>query len=265
MRSPETAFDLRAALSDELRAAITELDACAQDASALHRCRVHVKRARALARVGRVCAPGLSTVFNDTARGVMRTIGHARETSALAEAAHKIGGRARGKTAAALKTLAQGLEAEPGAAALNIEGARVGLKDLLALAQVWPEASARQIKRGGERIIRRARRAYKIAQAEADAACRHAWRKCEKERLFAATLLNGAWPAPRRRKAGERLAELLGRERDATLLLERVAAAPGLAGEGKASQRAAKALRDARQRLARRADALGAQLHTGGA
>ena len=74
MRSPESAFDLRAALSEELTAAIDELDASSSDFRAVHRCRVRVKRARALARVGHSGAPGLSGVFNDTARGVMRML-----------------------------------------------------------------------------------------------------------------------------------------------------------------------------------------------
>ncbi|HYD86107.1 MAG TPA: CHAD domain-containing protein [Vitreimonas sp.] len=266
MRTPEAAFDLRAAMSEELRAAITELDSCAQSEGALHRCRVHVKRARALARVGRACAPGLSTVFNDTARGVMRTLGHARDMGALAETANKISMTARGKTAAALKALADGLEAERAASeALNADSARAGLKDLLALAQVWPEASLRQIRRGGERIARRARRAYKGAQSDAETARRHVWRKREKDRLYAAVLLEGVWPAPVRRKAGAKLGDLLGRERNAALLLERIEAAPALVGEGKAPQRAAKALRKAHRKLARRADALGAELHAGGA
>ncbi|MBC7767786.1 MAG: CHAD domain-containing protein [Phycisphaerales bacterium] len=265
MRSPKAAFELRTALSDELRAAIAELNAYGQDPSALHRCRVRVKRARALARVGKACAPGLSSVFNDTARGVMRTMGHARDLSALAEAARKMRKRARGKTAAAVKALAEGLEAERAAAPrLNVEGARTGLKDLLALAQVWPEASPRQIRRGGDRIARRARRAYQHAHFATDAPRRHEWRKREKDRLFAALLLEGAWRAPRRRKAGAKLGDILGRERDMLLLLERVETAPALAGEGKAARRAAKLLREVSSKLKRRADATGARLHAGG-
>ncbi len=88
MRSPGPAFDLRAALTDELRGAIDELDAIQRDPKSVHRCRVRVKRARALARVGHACAPGLSTVFVDSARALMRNLALARDPAALSEAAH---------------------------------------------------------------------------------------------------------------------------------------------------------------------------------
>lgn len=253
-------------MSEELRAALAELENSITDPEALHRCRIRVKRARTVARVGRACAPGLSVVFNDTARGVMRTLGHARDLNALADAAHRIRKRARGKTALALQALAEGLDAERAETPrVNVEGARAGLKDLLALAHVWPEASARQIKRGGLRIARRARDAYKAAQADTEMPSRHEWRKREKDRAYAALLLGHAWPAPRRRKIGEKLTDILGRERDTLLLIARVEAAPALAGEGKAPARATKHLRKTAQKLAMRADRLGARVHAGGA
>ncbi|MFN3465779.1 MAG: CHAD domain-containing protein, partial [Terricaulis sp.] len=86
MRSPGPAFDLRAALTEELRAAIDELETVQADPKAVHRCRVRVKRARALARIGRACAPGLSTVFVDSARSLMRNLALSRDQAALTEA-----------------------------------------------------------------------------------------------------------------------------------------------------------------------------------
>ena len=83
MRSPGPAFDLRAALSRELRGAATALDA-GDKPKAIHQARVRLKRARALARVGHACAPGLSNVFNDSARAVMRTLAQVRDLAALA-------------------------------------------------------------------------------------------------------------------------------------------------------------------------------------
>lgn len=265
MRSPSSAFDLRAALTEELRAAIEELGGGAEDVKALHRCRVRIKRARALARVGRVGAPGLSAVFNDTARGVMRTLGPARDISALAQTARRLRKRAGPKTAAALKAVAVNLEAEHAATPLNVEAAHAGLKDLLALAQVWPEASARQIKRGAKRIGLRAQRACAAAREDATPGARHEWRKREKDRLYAADLLDRAWPLPRRAKRNAELADILGRERDVLLLQERIEAAPGLAGDTRAAERVVKLLRKQSVRLARRADKLGARLHAGGA
>src|SRR5215468_1828648 len=91
MRSPGAAFDLRAALSDEIRGAMHEINSSEAKPKALHRCRVHLKRARSLARVGRSVAPGLSAVFNESARGVMHTLAHARDLAALALTTRKLG------------------------------------------------------------------------------------------------------------------------------------------------------------------------------
>lgn len=267
LHSPGPAYDLRAAMSQELRAALEELDgASATAAKAVHRCRVRVKRARALARVGRACAPGLSNVFNDSARSVMRLLGLARELPALSEAATELAKRSQRKTATALQAVAASLDEERAAApALKIESARAALKDLLALAMVWPEASPRQIRRGARRVLRRARRAYQSGAGAREPALRHDWRKREKDRFHAALLLDAAWPAPRRRKLGERLGDLLGKERDALLLLDRLKSAPERAGAGKAAKRAVKALRKRQRRLGEKAEQLAARLHACGA
>jgi len=266
MRSPGPAFDLRAALSEELRAAIQELEQSDGRAKGVHRCRVRIKRARALARVGRACAPGLSAVFNDSARAVMRTLAQRRDLSALADAARSIAAKARKRQTAALVAVANALDAERAAMApVDMESARGGLRDLLALAQVWPEASARQIGRGARRVVRRARRALRRGHAAEDARFRHEWRKREKDRFYAAQLLKDAWPKPRRRKLGAKLGDTLGAERDALLLIDRISGDPALAGADKAPLRALKALNRRRRTLAKRADELGARLHAHGA
>lgn len=266
MRSPGPAFDLRAALSHELRDAIEELEHSAGNAKAVHRCRVRVKRARALARVGRACAPGLSAVFNDSARAVMRTLAQARDLVALAEAARLTAKKANKKSATVLGGIAQALSAAAIAAPpLNVEAARSGLRDLLALAQVWPDASARQIQKGASRIARRARVARRRGHASDEPARRHEWRKREKDRYYTSLLLDQSWPGPRRRKIGDELGDILGHERDALLLIDQLDAEPALAGEGKAPRRALKALRRRCSGLAERADRLGAKLHAGGA
>lgn len=226
--------------------------------------RVRVKRARALARVGRACAPGLSAVFNDSARQVMRTLAEARDLAALADAARARAGKERGETSLALEHVADALEIarleRPG---LDFDTARAGLKDLLALAQVWPEASPRQIHKGARRIARRARRAFRRAHEDGAASRRHEWRKREKDRFFAALLLDDAWPRARRRKDSARLGEMLGEERDTMLLIARVEAAPAIAGDGKSSKRALKALRKRCARVSGHADELGKALHAG--
>lgn len=267
MRSPGPAFDLRASLAEELRAAIEELETSEGRRKGLHRCRVRVKRARALARAGRACAPGLSAVFNDSARGVMRMLAQQRELAALSDAARTIAQDARKQEASALHSIADALELERAATpGLDIEAARNGLRDLLALAQVWPEASTRQIRHGGARIIKRARRARKRGYNADEPQLRHKWRKREKDRYYGALLLGAAWPKPRRRKLGKKLGEILGDERDTLLLIERLRREPSLASMfDNVTPRAIKALKRHYRKLARHADALGARLHKGGA
>lgn len=268
MRSPKAAFDLRAALSDEIRGALTELDASPEKPKAVHRCRVRLKRARALAHVGRACAPGLAEVFGQSARAVMRTLAQERDLAALADTARDLADRSGKKCAAALDAVAAELDAKRAALApLDVEAVRAGLKDLLALAMVWPEASERQIEKGAERVARRARRARRRGHGAAIAARRHKWRKREKDRLYAVTLLAEAWPAfrARRRRQSERLGDMLGRERDVLLLIDRVEAEPHTAGGEEAAHRALARLKGRSAKLARRADKLGAALHARGA
>jgi len=261
MRSPEPAFDLRAAMADELRAAISELDTA--EPMALHRCRVRVKRARALARVGQIAAPGLARVFTDTARAAMRTLGQSRDLVAQAELARKLAEKVDGDAQAALAALTASLNeaqaAEPG---LNMEAARSGLKDLLALAQVWPDSSARQTRRGAERLAKRARRAWRCGTSAVETAPRHDWRKREQDRFYAALLLGKHWPGKRRRVLSEDLIDTLGRERDTRLLLDRLVVAPELAGEN--APEVLKLLQKRRRRLGKRAKRVAARLHRGG-
>ncbi|HYD71906.1 MAG TPA: CHAD domain-containing protein, partial [Candidatus Binatia bacterium] len=96
MRSPGSAFDLRAAMALELNAAMEELDSRGGP-KALHRCRVRLKRARALARLGEVVAPGLASVFNESARSVMRTLAQAHDLVALADTARLLAETANDK------------------------------------------------------------------------------------------------------------------------------------------------------------------------
>lgn len=192
----------------------------------------------------------------------MRQLAAARDLAALSEAARALASKQRKKPAAALSAIADSLDDERDALPeLNTEATRAGLRDLLALAQVWPEASARQIRRGAKRVVQRARLARRRGCGSDEPAHRHEWRKREKDRLYAATLLGDAWPSKRRRKRSEKLGDMLGHERDALLLLERVAAQPSLAGDDRGAERAVRALMRRRAKLGKRADALGRRLH----
>jgi hypothetical protein len=268
MRSPAPAFDLRAALTDEVERALVELTQTPLSMKAVHRCRVHLKRARALARVGRACAPGLSAVFNESARSVMHALSQARDLSALAQSARYLSKREGRKVGKALTCVADNLEAAvaalPPPPAVQI---RMGVRDLLALAQVWPEASPRQIEKGAARVARRARHARRNGRGARETALRHEWRKREKDRFYAVDMLGKAWPEdrPRRRLRSAALGHVLGEERDLLLLMARIEATPTLAGDDKAAARALKALSKRRAKLAKRGDEMGARLHAGSA
>lgn len=265
MRSPGPTFDLRATMVQELNAALEELDAPVARPKAVHRCRVRLKRARALGRVGKTVAPGLAAVFNDSARDVMRQLGQARDLAALADTARMLSEKANPRSAAALTHTADALaSAREALPELDFESVRAGIRDLLALAQVWPEPSARQIRSGAKHIAKRARRAQRHSRGADEPSSRHDWRKREKDRLYAATLLDEAWPRERRRKLSGSLGRLLGLERDVLLLMDRLQAEPALAGDEEAAARAQRVLRKYRNRLRRRADKVGERLHAGG-
>jgi hypothetical protein len=256
MRSPGPSFDLRAALRAEVRAALDELDTGFSDPKAVHRTRVRLKRARALARVGRISAPGLAEVFNDSARACMHALAPVRDANALAEAARNAARKEGKKAGKALSRAADRLAMTP--TAFDMDTVHTGLKDLLALAQVWPDASQRQIRRGAERIARRAKRARKHAIGAAAADVRHTWRKREKERLYVADILGPSWPRGRKRRATTRLTDTLGHERDARLLAERLQ--DSVANDDASAARAVRALKRRGRKLAARADKIGRKL-----
>jgi hypothetical protein len=264
MRSPGAAFDLRAAMTQELNAALEELDSGGP--KALHRCRVRLKRARALARVGKVVAPGLASVFNESARSVMRTLAQSHELATLADTARILAETAGEKDAEALVATADSLDAARDALPpFDDQAVRVPIRDLIALAQVWPEPSPRQIRSGAKRIAKRARRLRRRGRDAKGLALRHDWRKREKDRFYAASLMERAWPGRRQRKPSQTLGHLLGLERDALLLIERLETEPALAGDASGATRARRVLRKYCVSLRKRANKLGDRLQAEGA
>ena len=257
MRPPGPAFDMRATLTAEIRAAQAALGA-PQDAPAIHAGRLHLKRARAIARVGRAGAPGLAAVFDESARAVMHLLAPAREHAALAAIAQAAAHGACAEAAAALGAAADRFAFAAQTNAPPQAALDAALRDLHALAQVWPEASPRQTARGASAIIRRAKRARRAGLASADPALRHTWRRREKERLFAAEAMGPAWPRRRRRKRTARLAAALGKERDTHILIARLAGET--ANDAPAPHAALKRLRKLAKRARRRANALGRNL-----
>ncbi|HVV34606.1 MAG TPA: hypothetical protein VHC73_15370 [Vitreimonas sp.] len=262
MRSPGAAFDLRAALVEEVQSAAEIFDSNPTKAKTIHRSRAALKRARALAAVGAVSAPGLAEVFDGLARKIMRILARALDNWRLERSARRLAAEVRKKARRELKDLISRAQAfQRTAPALNAEAVRAGFRDLLALAAVWPEASARQVERGARRIARRARKAWRRGR-EDHADARRAWRKLEQTRRRAASLLGSVWPhdVPRRRKHCDALAKTLVRERDVRSVMERLVSDR----PEDAAQYALSDLRKVHKRLVRRALKLGRQVHADG-
>jgi hypothetical protein len=267
MRSPGSAFDLREALCEEVRGAIQALESGDGAKKAVHAARVRLKRARALARVGHAFAPGLAAVFNDSARAIMGSLAEARDLAALAKAARDLAKQSRKRAAKAFEAAREALEgARDLAAPTDYAAVHAGLRDLLALAQVWPEASPRQIGRGAQHVARRARKAWRKGHSKgAPEEKRHEWRQREKDRLYAAALLDEAWPhsRPPRQRANKKLVKTLGREHDLGLLAAKLGALPAPSGEESNTAAALRALARERKRLSSRARRIAARLHEG--
>jgi len=261
MRDDVADLDLRAALRRELAAAEAALS-LSDSAQGVHRCRVALKRARALVRVARDAAPGVASLFNGEARAIMKLLAPVRDRTVLSDCARAEAKRARPKAAKALAAFAEALDPTrpPG----GVEAAAAALKNLKALAQNWPELAPGQSRKGLVRLAKRARTAFQRAD-NGGAEARHVWRKREKDRLYAAELAGAAWPSAYRRRLrrARRLAQALGRERDVLLLLTAVKKRRPL--KGGAAKAAIEHLKRVRATRAKKADRLGRRLHAGGA
>ena len=216
----------------------------------MHAARVRLKRARMIARIGGVGAPGLAGVLMK-ARGV-RLMAAARETLASLRAMSP----APGLKAAAALNAAANYETPPPRAASNCAGRT---QRSACAGACLARAVARQIARG-RAGMRRAERAREAGLDHKHQAARHRWRRREKERLYAAEALGADWPGPRRRNLAARLCDALGKERDALILLERLISTPLPANAEPTPKRALKALKARAKHWRKRSDKLGAKL-----
>jgi hypothetical protein len=255
-------------MADQVFSAFAACSVETLDEKSIHSCRVHLKRARALARMGRDAAPGLCGVINESARDIMHLLSEARDLSALAKAARELGETSGAKARRALQTCASALDQEREALTPPQAGdVRAALRGLLSLAQVWPETTEKHIKLGAERIAWRAREAYRDGAEAKRAELRHAWRKREKDRLYAVDLLDDEWPQnfPKRRASSRALSDCLGREREILLLSDRLKSDPHLAGGLEDARYALSVCAQQKRQSRKKARKLGAKLHRGGA
>lgn len=255
-KAAESAFSWKAALLAEIEAAALALTD-ADPEQAIHQTRVRLKRVRTLARLG-----GADTVSR-TARALKYTLSGWRDLAALESAARETAVKARKKGAGALIDIAVRLSQA------RVTLGRPTVDDLsAALAQLKQDAGAlfdldaRAVRKGARRVAKDARRAWARAARSHNVDARHRWRRREKDRLYAATMLGDDWPAKHRRRLNDELGDVLGRERDARLLLTRLESEP--APHTPSAKSARRALKRAIRKLSRKADALGARLHRGG-
>lgn len=261
---PDAPFELGRAMADQVFSAFAACSVDKLDEKSVHSCRVHLKRARALARAGRDAAPGLYGVFNDSAREIMQSLSHARDLSALAQTARSLAETSSPKTSAALLLCAAALDEERQALApLRAADIRSALRALLSLAQVWPKTTLAHTRRGAERMARRARCAYRDGARAHQAELRHTWRKREKDRLYIVDLLQEQWPKhlPKRRRSSSALSNCLGKEREILLLIEKITTLPDIAGGADGAARALQACAKRERGLQRQACKLGARVH----
>ena len=229
---------------------------------AAHRCRVALKRARALARLARTAAPDAARAFNAQARAVMASLSGARDTAAMADAARLVAAGARPTAKAALGRVAQRLEQDATQSAPQaLMAVDAQIARLLIRAKAFPPVSDEELVEGAAALRRRAERAFAKAYGRTGAERRHAWRKRHKDVQVAAKMLGAAWAGVVRPASAAALNQILGAERDLLLLEERLAHDPALAGGARAAAKARHTVRLARRVLGAHADRIGARVY----
>lgn len=229
---------------------------------AAHRCRVALKRARALTRLARIATPDAARAFNAQAKAVMATMSASRDFAAMAEAARLAATGARPGAKAALLLAAEQLTQRAAAAAPKaLKAAKTEIARLLLRAKAFPALSDKDLAAGAEDLHRRAERAYQRAHGRSAAERRHQWRKRHKDVQLAAKMLGPAWAGLVRPQRAAALGQILGAERDLLLLEARIATEPSLAGGRTAMGKALHSVRLARRVMGAQADQLGARVY----
>jgi hypothetical protein len=256
-------LDLKRTLIAELEAAEAAFLNLAPDA-AIHAGRVRLKRVRALARIAVLAAPWTARRIDALARDIMAAMSAARDLAALEALAARSAKGARGGARKALEAVAMDLAAaRADLPPCDLSLAADQTRSLIGLARALPGLDEEDIAAGLARVLARSTKAWRRARGAKAELLRHAWRKREKDRLYALKLLNSHWPsaAARRRRCSAQLCEALGEERDALLLRAYLKShAPQNISEAnaKAARRAIARLRHQERRAA---DALGKRVH----
>jgi hypothetical protein len=248
-------FSLQAAIAMQMKAAEDALTS--PDAGvAIHEARIALKRLRVLARVADYARPQAGAALELAAQAAMKRLAPARDLAALEHAAAAVAGDARGEALAFLTRAAGEFSRSRRAAeSAALRDAEIALVRMGPIVSIVPEISRPAARRAAVDIADRAHGAFMAAHGKRKILLRHAWRKREKDRRNAEMLMGEAWKGKRRHKIGGALTDALGRERDAMLLLDR------LAGSPRTPKGVLRLIKSHRRVLAKRADDLGAKLH----
>ena len=243
---------------EDARDQLTHRDANA----AAHRCRVALKRARALARLARLAAPDAARALNTQARAVMAALSASRDAAAMADAARFAAAGARPKAKAALLLVAQRLAGSAAVTAPDaLKAVKADLARLLIRAKAFPPVSDADLVKGAEVLEAKAHRAFLKAHGRGCAERRHAWRKRAKDVQVAGKMLGPVWRRHGRPNAAAAVGQALGAERDLLLLEDKLRDEPALAGRARAAAKAIQSIRLARRCMGAHADRLGAKLY----
>ncbi|HEU4976933.1 MAG TPA: CHAD domain-containing protein [Baekduia sp.] len=231
------AEQLQARAADQLRAAMTQLDAAEPDrAVAVRQARKSIKKARAALRLARTAMPKPSFRAHDRAlRDAGRALAPLRDADMLGPAVDRLAATFAGRVPAATFEAARaavahlpqaaGCPSSDGAAAMS--AARAAVERSLAGVPGWPVAGcdADAVVAGCARSYGRGRAAWRAARRGADGEELHEWRKAAKELWYHERLLRGAWPALLDAQIAEvkHLSDVLGDEHDLAVLAPAVA------------------------------------------
>ena len=243
-------------------------DAGADRTATVHFARRRLKRVKSLLLALEPVAGAENRTRVRLARDVGRLLAGARDADVMLSTAEKLTRKADAREAEALATLIAGLARIAEAA----HAATIPLEEVAAkLRRLEADAASLPAQFDGEGLVRDAlalayrdgRRHWHAVDDGAAPEVWHEWRKHVKHRYHLTMVLIGRYPLATRTVAEDldRLAELIGRDHDLSMLEDRLDADPALAGGSKPAHRIRDLIRSRRRKLRKRAIELGEELY----
>jgi CHAD domain-containing protein len=240
--SKSSRSNLRRLARNQLLAAINELEAPFADrADAIHEARLHLKKLRALVRLGREAAPQACNEENGSLRDIARALSTQRDRQAMVDALDKLErhaerewGEPSGELDAIQKLRCRFIESqqqESNGAGFEqlVEKVVDQLRQALSRVDDWAGAAHndRIVSQGFAESYRRGRRALRAVLAGPTAENLHEWRKQIKYHRYQVRLFQAAWPTILEAHYEElkRLSDLLGDDHDLVVLEQAIRSA----------------------------------------